>query len=383
MVETSRPDPPILTAANIDWSAVREQFPALAKWTYLNSATFGQLPRRAIEAEAEHWAHREEFACSDFLDWFQDVDRLRAAIGRLIQATADDIAFVGNTSGALGLVAGGLEWRRGDNIVTLADEFPNFLYLGALVERAGVEIREVPFERFYESIDERTRLVGISEVNYVTGFRPPLMEMSRFLRERGVPFFIDGTQSVGALRFDVQAVDPDVLAVHGYKWMCSPEGAGFMYIAPRLRAKLPPNAVGWRSHRTWRDVDDLHHGTPVLLDTAEKYEGGGLPLPLLYAMEASIDMMLEIGPDAIEQRVLALAASARARLRRLGAETEDNGSQIVAAKLPGVDSSSLARELKSRRVLVAARHGFLRVSPHFYNNEGDLDRLEEELRRLL
>jgi cysteine desulfurase / selenocysteine lyase len=207
--------------------------------------------------------------------------------------------------------------------------------------------------------------------------------MSRFLRERGIPFFIDGTQSVGALRFDVQAVDPDVLAVHGYKWMCSPEGAGFMYIAPRLRARLPPNAVGWRSHRTWRDVDDLHHGTPVLLDTAEKYEGGGLPLPLLYAMEASIDMMLEIGPDAIEQRVLALAASARARLRRLGAETEDNGSQIVAAKLPGVDSSKLARDLKSRRVLVAARHGFLRVSPHFYNNEGDLDRLEEELRRLL
>ncbi len=203
------------------------------------------------------------------------------------------------------------------------------------------------------------------------------------MKERGITFFIDGTQSVGALQFDVQAVDPDVLAVHGYKWMCSPTGAGFMYVAPRLRAKLPPNAVGWRSHRTWREVDELHHGRPVLTDTAERYEGGGLPSPLLYAMEASIDLMFEIGPDAIERRVLSLAAGARARLRQLGAEMEDNGSHIVGAKLPGADSSRLARELESRRVLVAARDGFLRVSPHFYNDEGDLDRLEEELRRLL
>jgi cysteine desulfurase/selenocysteine lyase len=141
--------------------------------------------------------------------------------------------------------------------------------------------------------------------------------------------------------------------------------------------------VGWRSHRTWRDVDDLHHGTPVLMDTAEKYEGGGLPFPLMYAMEASVDMMLEIGPETIERRVLALAASARDRLRRLGAEAADTGSHIVASKFPGVDPSRLTRELKSKRVLVAARHGFLRVSPHFYNDESDLDRLEEALKQSL
>jgi cysteine desulfurase / selenocysteine lyase len=368
---------------NTDWSAVREQFPALANWTYLNSATFGQLPRRAIDAVTAYWGHRAEHACSDFLNWFNDADRLRGAVARLIHASADDIAFVPSASDALGTVAGGIDWKRGDNIVTLADEFPNFLYLGALVERAGVELREVPWERFYESIDEKTRLIGISEVNYANGFRPPLDEISRLSRERGVTFFVDGTQSVGALQFDVKAVDPDVLAVHGYKWMCSEMGAGFMYVAPRLRAKLPPNAVGWRSHRTWRNVDDLHHGTPVFVDSAEKYEGGGLPFALLYGMEATIGLMLEIGPEAIEQRVLGLAASARTRLRRLGAEAAENGSQIVAAKFPGADPSRLARELKSRRVLVAARHGFLRVSPHFYNHEGDLDRLEEELRQLL
>jgi cysteine desulfurase/selenocysteine lyase len=368
---------------SVDWAAVRAEFPALAEWTYLNSATFGQLPRRATDAVNRHWEHRTEVACTDFLKWYDDADNLRGAIAKLINAAADDIAFVGNAAQALGIVAGGLDWRPGDNVVTLTDEFPNYLYLPALVDRHGVEFRVVPWERFYDSIDRRTRLVALSEVNYASGFRPPLAEISRFLRQRGVLFFVDGTQSVGALRFDAGSIQPDVLAVHGYKWMCSPNGAGFMYVSAALRAKLPPAAVGWRSHHTWRDVQNLHHGTPVLTQTAQKYEGGGLPFALLYAMEASIEMMFEIGPDVIEARVLDLARSARQRLRGLGAEAVETGSHIVTAKFPDHDPAELARELKAHRVLVVARHGYLRVSPHFYNHEDDLSRLEEELRKLL
>ncbi|HLH38578.1 MAG TPA: aminotransferase class V-fold PLP-dependent enzyme [Bryobacteraceae bacterium] len=366
-----------------DWNAIRAEFPALQKWTYLNSATFGQMPRRAVQACAKHFAHRDEQACSDFLDWFDDADRLRGSIAKLIQASAADIAFARNTAAALGLAVNGIGWRAGDNVVTLADEFPNYLYLPALVERRGVEFRQVLWPRWFDAIDHRTRLVAISEVNYASGFRPPLLEISRFLRERDVIFFVDGTQSVGALRFDVRAIDPDMLAVHGYKWMCAPMGAAFFYIAPRFRDKLPPAEIGWRSHRGWREVDDLHHGQPEMVEAAEKYEAGGLPFALLYAMEAAVDLMLEIGVDEIEQRVLELACSARARLRNLGAEVSETGSQIVAAKFSGIDPSVLARELKSRRILVAARHGFLRVSPHFYNNSDDLDRLESELRKLI
>ncbi len=366
-----------------DWNAIRAEFPALEKWTYLNSATFGQVPRRAVEACAGHFARRDEQACSDFLDWFDDADRLRGSLAKLIHASPDDIAFVRNTAAALGLLVNGIDWRSGDNVVTLAGEFPNYLYLPALVERRGVEFREAPWPGLLDAVDGRTRLVALSEVNYASGFRPPLAEISRFLRERGVIFFVDGTQSVGALRFDVQITDPDALAAHGYKWMCSPMGAGFFYIAPRLRKKLPPSEAGWRSHRAWRQVDDLHHGPPEMVEAAEKYEAGGLPFALLYAMEAAVNLMLEIGLDRIEQRVLELACSARERLRHLGAEVNETGSQIVAAKFPGIDPSPLARELKSRRILVAARHGFLRVSPHFYNNADDLDRLASELRRLL
>lgn len=359
----------------MDWVEVRKEFPALERWTYLNTATYGQMPRRAVDAMTGHSRRRDELACTDFLDWYTDAQRLRSSVAKLIHAAPNDIAFVPNAATALSIVLAGLALAPGDNVVTLDDEFPNYLYQDAA--------RKVPWERFYESVDDRTRLVAFSEVNYATGFRPPLAEIARFVSKRGVPLFLDGSQSAGALTFDVRETPVDVLAVHGYKWLMSPTGAGFMYVSPAFRKKLPPNIIGWRSHHDWRNVDRLHSGTPEFKDAAEKYEGGGLPFHLLYAMEASVDWMLEIGPDVIERRVLDLANSIRAMLRGFGAEVHDTSSQIVIAGFPGLDASAVARALREQKVVVAARHGRLRVSPHFYNDEGDLNRLETALKSLL
>jgi cysteine desulfurase/selenocysteine lyase len=367
----------------IDWDAVRREFPALEHWTYLNTATFGQLPRRATEAVARHFAHRDELACWDFLAWYDDADRLRAKIARLIGCSPSDIAFVPNASTALGLLLAGLDWRSGDRVLTLEHEFPNNLYAPGLLERFGVELLACSWERLYQNVGARTRLVVLSSVNYNTGFAPPLAELADFLRARSVLLYIDGTQSVGALRFDVRRIQPDMLAVHGYKWLLSPNGAGFFYIAPQLRERLEPNVIGWRSHRDWRNVDNLHHGTPELPSTAEKYEGGSVSFALLYAMEASIDLILETGPEAIEQRVLELAARTRTILRGLGAAVADCASPIVAARFEDRDVSALARALREQRVLVAARRGHLRVSPHLYNNEQDLETLQRALSALL
>jgi len=358
-----------------DWRKIRSEFPALENRAYLNTATFGQLSLRATEAVAKHWQHRDELACTDFLNWYDDADRMRASIAKLIGATPGDIAFVSNAASALAMVLAGLDLRPEENIVTLQDEFPNYLYMQ--------QMREVPWERFYESVDSKTRLVAISEVNYSTGFRPPLEEISKFTRERGIILFVDGTQSLGALTIDLRKLNVDIFAVHGYKWMISPPGSAFMAVLEPLRSHLRSIMVGWRSHRTWREVDNLHHGVPEFATTAEKYEGGGLPFPLLYALEQSVEMMLEIGPDLIEQRVMQLAGSTRDRLRDLGAEIAENGSQIVAAKFREIDPSHLARELKKRNVNVAARHGFLRISSHFYNDDEDLEQLCEAIRPLI
>ena len=138
-----------------------------------------------------------------------------------------------------------------------------------------------------------------------------------------------------------KAVQPDMLAVHGYKWLLCPNGAGFMYVRPALRERLPPNIVGWRSHFDWRSVDNLHHGVPEPTSRAEKYEGGMLPFALIYAMQASIEMMLEIGPDAIERRVLELAHQTREILRENGESSEKRGVQHCAAE--GQGNHGLAR----------------------------------------
>jgi len=364
-----------------DWAKIRAEFPSLAKWTFLNTATFGQSPRCAAEAVARHMARRVETACMDFLEWYEDMDRIRAACAKLVNCAPEDIAFIPSSSIGLSFLMQGLDWRPGDEVLTIEHEFPNQLYLSAAVDRFGARHKVVAWPDFEAALTERTRVVVLSTVNYATGFRPPLEELGPFLAERGIALYVDGTQSIGALAFDTQRVRPAILCVDAYKWLLSPNGAGFVYIAPDLRRMLPPTIIGWRTDRNWREVNTLNHGRPVLSEDAEKYEGGGLPFPPLYAMGAALRILLAIGMPAIETRVLDLAAQTRALLRDFGADVNTDASQIVSACLPGRDSAELARKLKEQRILVSARHGRLRVSPHFYNNEEDLEVLRQGIMR--
>ena len=300
------------------------------------------------------------------------MDELRALVAQLIHCDAHDIAFAMNAASALSLFLGGMDWRDGDRIVTLRDEFPNQYYFAATVAEL-IEMDAI------ESLPERTRAVLVSTVNYSNGYRPDIARIAKLAHEAGALVYVDGTQSVGALAFDVRSVKPDMLAVDGYKWLLCPNGATFFYVSPDLRPKLRPAVLGWRSDRGWRSVDELHHGVPELAEAAEKYEGGMLNFPSLYGMRESVRMMLEIGPDRIEQRVLGLAGLVADILRRSGAKIVSENTNIVAAQWPDRDASATARRLQSERIIVAARHGNLRVSPHFYNTEEDLANLASRL----
>jgi selenocysteine lyase/cysteine desulfurase len=155
-----------------------------------------------------------------------------------------------------------------------------------------------------------------------------------------------------------------------------------MYVSPELRAWLKPNNIGWRSDRRWRDVDCLHHGPPDFKQSAERYEGGMLNFSCIYAMGASVDWILELGPSQIEQRVMELADECSQILESAGATIDYKGSPILAAKFEERDASQLSVALKEKGILTAARHGRLRVSVHFYNNAEDLERLEKALKTL-
>jgi cysteine desulfurase/selenocysteine lyase len=366
----------------MDFTQVRQQFPALAQWTYLNTATYGQMPRVAVEAANRHFARRDELACTDFLSWFDDMDRIRELCAQLINCAADDIAFVTSSSIGLSWLMQGIDWKHGDEVLTLDPEFPNQLYQVALEERFGIRFRAVPWRDFYSSVNDRTRLVILSTVNYATGFRPPIEEISAYLRARNVMLYSDGTQSLGGLQYDIANVRPSMFCVNAYKWMLSPNGAGFVYISPELRERLHPTVIGWRSDRGWRSPNSLNHGKPVVSGDAQGYEGGMLDFPCIYAMGAVVEMMLSLGPAAIEARVLELADAVRDNLRSLGAEVNTDRTPIVTAKFDGHDSASVAGALKEDRIIVSARQGRLRISPHFYNNADDLDALHRMCSRI-
>jgi selenocysteine lyase/cysteine desulfurase len=367
----------------IDWRKVRREFPALEKWTFLNTATFGQLPRASTEAMSRHHTLRDETACADFLDWFDDADAIRELIARLINCTADDVAFVPNASQALAIVFNGIEWREADRIITLEGEFPNNLYNPAVMATRGAVFVETSWKCLDEELARGARLLLLSTLNYTTGFRPPLADLAAKLRKQGTMLCVDGTQSMGGLRFDCRDVRPEFLAVDGYKWLLSPTGSGFLYVRPDVRKWLRPTVIGWRSDKRWRSVNALHHGAPEFVDAAEKYEGGMLPFAPIYGMGASIEMMLELGTDVIERRVMELAAGARAVLEGAGARVLYDNTPILAAHWEDRDAAELAARLRERRILVSARHGNLRVSVHFYNNEDDLRVLRDALNQLL
>lgn len=368
----------------MDWSKIRAQFPALrGNITFLDTATYGQLPARTTEAVMRHFSRRDEEACHDFLTWFDDADQTRAAIASLVNASRDDIAFLNNAASGLGILLAGIDWRPGDEVIALEHEFPNNLYAPAFLAKKGVTFRECSWAELESAVGDRTRLVLLSTVNYTTGFRPELTGLGERLRGRGVLLYVDGTQSLGALRFDVAAVQPSMLAVHGYKWLLCPNGAAFAYVRPEVRQWLEPNVIGWRSHRDWRNVDNLFHGRPELPASAERYEGGMLPFPMICAIDASVNLFLELGPERVEQRVLELAAQIRDIMEKAGADVPAFDSPIVTGTFANTDAVELRRALEEMGVYVSARRGGVRVSAHFYNNEEDLTRFERALHQVL
>ncbi len=379
------------TMDNLDWSAVRALFPTLRNWVHLNTAAFGPMPSTAVQAMNEHFESRDQTASMGFLSWFDRLDVIRAKIARLIGAKQSDIGFCPNAGTALSWFLHGVDWRSGDEILALDHEFPNNQYAPLMLDSKGVRFRALPGPRtrfdpelILDALGPRTRLVVISAVNYSNGLRAPLEDLAPELRRRGVLLCVDGTQSAGVLRHDVEQTPADFLVVHGYKWMLGPAGAGFFYAPPETRAWLLPSVVSWRSHWNWRDFERLHHGRPELPDEAAMYEGGVQAFSLLFALEASLDLILECGRDAIERRSLGLARECREILLRQGGvgnldPDHPCDSPIVTASFPDLDAAALRGKLERRRVAVAARQGNLRVSLDFFNNRDDLQRLASAL----
>lgn len=377
-----------------DWAAIRKHFPVLSDWVYLNSATFGPVPSVAVQAIDEHFSARDRRASLNFLDWYSRADGIREKIGRLIGCQGADVAFIPSAGVGLSWLLYGMDWKSGDRILTLDEEFPNNLYAPQMLSRLGVEVDRVPGgtrfqpKRLVDAVTPRTRLVLLSAMDYASGLRPPLEQIGEGLADTSAWFVVDGTQGVGAVPVDVETCRIDALICHGYKWLCCPTGSGFMQVREAFRDALHPVAASWRAHREWRSVDDLHHGDADPPSEAGKLEGGIQNFSGLFAMEAVLDLFFSIGRGELLDRVATMTEATRGVLRDVGGEVTHDlhphfDSPIVTAAFPHVDVSEMAGALRTKGVAVAARHGRLRVSPHFFNDQGDLEALEEAVRGYL
>ncbi len=372
-------------------ATLADEFPILEHGLYLNHAAISPWPastRRAVEAFARdnHLSGPEHYR-----DWMANERDLRERYARLIRAdSAGDISLVPNTTEGVGIVAAGLDWRAGDNFVTAEGEFPtNHLAWAALdargVERRAVDLRrdDAPETALLNAMDERTRLVTVSAVQWTDGFRLRLGDIGRACRHAGVLFFVDAIQQLGALRVDVTGDCIDCLAAGAHKWQLGPEGMGVFYCRGNWQERLAPLKRGWRM---------LEH--PFAFDRPERriaqdgrrFEPGSPNTLGQIALNASLRVLERYGDRWIEERVLANTDRLQRGiaqidgLRLAGSAERERRSGIVAVTPHNLRPEVLARRLAETGIVAVARGELLRLSPHFYQGEAEMERVLEALR---
>lgn len=355
---------------------------------FLDHAGVAPLSRPAADAITAYARH----ACRQgYLDagWYAEIESVRAATARFMGARLpDEIAFIPNTSTGLATVAEGLPWRRGDNAVITAVEYPANRYPWENLRRRGVELVEVPplpdgridVEDVCEAITDRTRVVAISHVQYASGYRIALRPIADMVHQAGGYLCVDAIQGLGAVPFDVQVDHIDFAAADGHKWLLAPEGCGVLYCREDLIPLLHPPVVGWMCM-----VDHANYGDYrfELAENGRRFEPGSYNVPGVLALGASIKMLAEVGVETIWSRIDALteriATGLLAKGYRLYSPRDDRTerSGIVVFDPPGStpDPDSVVRALREQRIVIVKREGRLRVSPHFYNTEAQIDRL--------
>lgn len=361
--------------------------------TYLDHAGIG--PVRPPALAAMHGALDEVLASGavNYAAFFAARDEARAAAARLIGADGDEIALVANTSAGLQLVADGIGWRAGDEVVVFDRDFPANVHPWRRLAARGVVVRWVP-ERHggYDLADvaaavgPATRLVAVSHVHFVTGFRIDLAAVGAIAAEVGALVCVDAAQSLGALAVSVTDAPVDFLAAGGHKWLGAPPGTGVLYCRRDRLDVLRDAPAGWFGYDRSQDllVKGEGHFTYdlPLRPSARRFEGGMMNFVGLVGLAAALGELEAVGVAAVAERVLALAGRLRDGLaargyRVLGPGADEARSGIVSFAAPGAERLHAA--LTAKGIHVSFPDGKVRISPHYWNADDDVDRLLDAL----
>ncbi len=371
-----------------------EEFPFASGILHLNHAGVGPWPRRTMTAIREFTEENMTIGTLHYAGWEQNILRLRGSLRGLIgAASSDEIALTKNTSEGISIVAYGLDWRPGDNVVVGRWEFPsNRLAWESLARRFGVEVRlvedenlavedENPERALLACMDDNTKLLAVSSIQYATGCRMDLARIGQACKRHGSLLCVDAIQSLGAAPFDAQAVGADFVCADGHKWLLSPEGTGIFYCRRECLETLKLNQFGW--HMTDAPGDYESRGWCNAPD-ATRFECGSLNHLGFAALAASLELLHQTGFKtvfrAVEEKVSYLLDQVdKSRFEILTPQAPHRRGGILTVRCSDTDNKALFSHLSAHGVLCARRAGGIRLSPHFYTPQAVLDRALELL----
>lgn len=362
---------------------------------HFDHASIGVIPQRARDAVAAYNDKRAEMHAMRAEDFFPQLDRARALIAQLIGASAEEIALTTNTSWGVNLAAYALPLGPGDIVLGSEGEFPANVYPWmAAAKQRGFTFELVPMQGFAVDEDEilrrietdpRVKGVALSWVSFWTGYRIDAKRIGTACRMRGVWFAMDSIQGLGACALDVRDLPVDIVSNGAQKWLCSPWGAAFAYVRKELIAQLEPPAAGWLSQASAGDFARFLDYDPAWRSDAQRFEVGSLPIQDFVGMNAALELFLELGPQRIEEHLLAITGELRRLVASLPGctvltpERKAKRAGIVSVRTPDVAGDSA--KLRAAGIVHSMREGAIRLAPHFHSTVRDVERVATALQR--
>lgn len=372
---------------------MNQEFPLHEHVCYLNHAAVSPWPRRTQQAVAKFAEENTVYGATHYLEWLKIEETLRQRLANLIGSpTPSDIALSKSTSEALSIIAYGLDWSEGDEIIISNQEFPSNKIVwesladkGVVLKIADINHRDA-VDAIAAEITDRTKLISVSSVQYASGLRINIDRLGKICNERNILYCIDAIQSLGALPFDINQNGADFVVADGHKWMMGPEGLALLYVNPKIRDSMSISQYGWHmvKHR-----GDYTRNTWEIATDATRFECGSPNMLGIHALNASLSLIEEVG---IEQISNALANNINHLIE--GLKTVPNATVlssteqsklagIVTFKVDGIASEELYSKLMKEKVICACRGGGVRFSPHFYTDRGVIDSAIEKVKEII
>jgi cysteine desulfurase / selenocysteine lyase len=375
----------------MDINEVRELFPYLKTGKiYFNHASTGPVSTRVLESLNAFLRNASEGKIDDYPTILATMQETKQELGNYLNCSPDRIAFLDNTTNGINIIASGIEWKKGDRIILNDAEFPANVYPFLNLQNKGIEVHFVKSkngsasaEDIIEAITPSTRMISISQVQFVSGYRVNLQKIGKICREKGIIFCVDAIQGLGALRIDVEKDMIDFIACGVQKWMLGLQGLSFIYITKELQDKLNPAYIGWLSvNDAWNMLDYKLD----LKESAEMFQTGTVNTLGIFSLNASIKLFNEFGYENVENNVLNNSEYLIKRLQKSGIDPLVTGdrkylSGIVTFRHP--HHQNIYEALEQENVICAIREGSFRIAPHFYNTQEEIDRFIEILEKNL